>query len=282
MIETGIIAEYISSGENCSLLEEIVKKEKEACESIPECSEMKIRKIEDAKAVLHEAKGIMDEFLGIEPACYNPSIEFKRISMQNIALGGLSLALITAGTAIAFTEYKEISSMLLATGITGSTWLAIREFMDKDRYDREGNRIICTKAGRQKMLYTLMHEYAHAATTDKFGSDIKHFCFDEGFAMGSSSHIAQNYMNGQCAKASLKLSSRLLEMASEFAIKYKENPNNFKAAYLLSSINAGSVPLWFRGTANGIGYALFRLAEEKHGPCIYREVFNGNDKILFE
>lgn len=276
MIETEIIADYLASGENSSMLEAIVQKEKEIYESIPECNEKKIRDIDEVKALLHEAKGIMDNFFGINPACYNPSIEFKKISMQSIALGGLSLASIAAGTAAAFTEHKQLASMLLAFGMTGTTWLAVREFMDRDRYDAKNNRIICTKAGRQKMLYNIMHEYAHAATTDKFGNNIKYFCFDEGFAMGSSSHIAQNYMNEQCAKASLKLSSRLLEMASEFTIRYKENPNNLRAAYLLSSIGAGTIPLWHRGTANGLGYALFRLAEEKHGSGIYREVLKGD------
>ncbi len=240
-----------------------------------------MRNNEDATAIYLEAKKRVDSLLDISPDEYNPSLEtasFFRASLRpmRLYLGVLMIGIggsmfingdpikLVINTALVALGAAGISFCMRAS-IFGSSVTQIAE------YDKDNNRILALRSRRSIMLYALAHEYGHAVTTDKFREGNSYFGFREGFCIGLG--LAVQGITGMERANSLSISISRLELAK-------------KALRRLGSIDKEDKKEKYSAkTMEGLymlGYSIFRLAEERHGADVYREVYSGNTKLLFE
>lgn len=241
------IIDYLANRETGGKLSDIILNDIKEDLSIPKLTKKmlggKVKNLEDALKVLGEAKKAADQFMGISPCMYNPNLEI--FGILRVILNGLRIHATDPGC--------------------------------------DGENITYLKGERRAYAFhTLLHEYMHAVSLGQLGgTSFEYRSAVEGFAEGSSLRIMRQG-NNAIRKIALFESINWLYIAKG-AIAKKVEGKRGRLESIFKNISKGSL----RGDIDsnrlsGIGYSLFRLAEEKHGAGVYREVYNGNTKILFD
>lgn len=281
-IANGEITEFFREKANRKSLDKLIAAEMAEWKTRPkqESAGTKVSRT-DAEGIFGDAKEKVDSFLGINADEYNPSLDtasFFRGSIRSLLLhSGVTLLGISGIMSSSYNEIGSVSGKIIAAG--GSAMLlytlGIAAFgssvMQAGEYNPEKNQILALRSRKNIFSYTLMHEYGHAVTSDKFRKGNNYIGFREGFCIGMALHLQDN--ESKLVRANtLSLSIKRLAIAKKSLRNLDDIARNCeKEKYSSKTLNM----LYM------LGYAMFRLAEERHGAGVYREVYNGNSGILF-
>jgi len=288
VVENKQIIEYLATRDNYNKLENLIAKELEEYYSMPKPkkaeSGKKIKTLEEATEILSEAKHSVDDFLSLKPGYCNPKLELKgslKYNGNGLFSTMVSNALfLAAGIGAAIYWHPMIGGAMVGVGISKLAFILNLNLSITTPVCNSSELITCIKgATREEMRMSLLHEYAHAVSIDRLGGQsLKYRCLSEGFAQGTQLHISKHY--GAKNRSSLFSSIRCLDNARH-DIKCKLSGKEKFFLKMEKNIKEEMISDNEYMFLTGAGYFLFRLAEEKHGEDIYKEVLEGNTKLLF-
>ncbi|MFA5887968.1 MAG: hypothetical protein WC852_04635 [Candidatus Nanoarchaeia archaeon] len=287
-VRTEKIIDYLLEEKNSSSLEAILRKETEEWKGASKWKNAgkRVRK-KDTEAVFREAKARVDEFIGIEPSKYNPKLDsgnFLRATYKammfdsGIMMMGAS-GLIQGG--IMGTAFGTIGLVAGGAYLMMAVGAALfgDAFFAQGAYEPKDDKIVFLRSRKNLLMYTLLHEYTHAVTTPVFKGEDKgendYWCFNEGFAVGNAVEL----MTASEAERINALSFSIPRL--EIAVKAVKKPETYFEK-LYEQLGKGFLPAKYQPELYGLGYALFRLAQERHGIGVYKEVYDGRTELLFK
>jgi hypothetical protein len=139
-------------------------------------------------------------------------------------------------------------------------------------FSKEQNKIYISRKRKDVLLQDMTQAYALAIAENNFNETGMKY----GFAAGASSRALKH---GECRRDELKQSAVLLEYAIK-SIK-KRNENNY-VKMLKEKMNKAGLIHTAQKEAIALGYSAFRLAEEKQGSEVYRDVLKGDFSRLLD
>lgn len=274
-------------------LEKILKKDTEERKKLPfwlNCGS-KVKNVED---VLTEAKAEVDNFLSLDKEEYNPKLYTKSFLFGYLRAIGTSGIILGVGISSAdppnMPFLNNMPQMMqpigVVTALIGAVWagksvgmgLFGSLFHEWGEYVPEIKTIIAVKSRRNLFKHMLLREYARAASAERIRKvPLPYYPFEAGFAEGVAATLMSREDKGEHAIA-LNNSRKLLKRGIEFLqLKKKEVQKIGEKLY------EGKFPReHHKKGLEGMGYCLFRLAEERHGADVYREVYSGNTRALFD
>lgn len=283
-VKTEKIIDYLAEKENISSLETILQKETKEWKAASKWKNAgkRVRK-KDIDGIFNEAKIRIDGFLGINPSDYNPKLDsgsFFEGSLRFMLLTG-GLTVMGAGGLlrgdIAGTIFGAFGLLAGGTGFLTAVGASLfgDSLIAKGAYDPEKDTIVFMRSRRNLTMYTLLHEYTHAVTTPAFREGNDYWCFNEGFSVGNALEL----MSANKKERANALSFSIPRL--ETAIKATKKPDEYFEE-LYDGLEKGILPGKYQPELYGLGYGLFRLAQERHGVQVYKEVYNGNTELLFK
>lgn len=271
------IREYLAH--NCSLLEHILKNNGSEYKNTPKESPCKkAGSIEEAEDTFKKAKSSIDDLLHLEPYRYNPSVEFKKYGQDRVIISSYvsNGLLLVGGVVLAATGGSGVIIGGFMSGIGLLRLINLHSISSNGKnpeFSKEQNKIHISKKRKDILLQDLAQAYALAIAENNFNeTSIKY-----GFAAGVSGCVLRK---SECKKEELRQSAELLEYAIS-AIRRDSNENRYIKS-LKDKLNKTGLIHTEQKEAIALGYSAFRLAEEKHGKEVYKEVLQGNYRLLTE
>lgn len=286
MIENTEIIGCLCTKEKLNRLEEIIAEDTKEYNALPFSERWikigkKVITQEQADKLFSEAKQDTDGFLCIDSSVYSPSVKYiKRFTgrMSPVAYL-LHAAAICSGIAVVTIGNMPVLGGIIAYGGMagfGASMAIIKTRTKKPHsYCLTDNRIDCVSGREQEIKCALLHEYAHCVLMDKIGSAESLHIFNEGFAEGLSIYLMSQSSISMHKRTGLFQSIWHMVIARE-AIKKRIEGKSGHFNDMLEKINEKNLREKELILSSGMGYAFFRLAEEKRGSEIYREVLEGN------
>lgn len=234
-----------------------------------------------AKELFKEIKKDADAFFEISPELANPSLEsFSALQasyMQFAKYAGwgiIGAGAFAVGMPLLGSIIEAVTAMRLAKTLLDAY---SNEFLlSHGMYLPNADVIVCYRSRENKCYTTLAHEYSHAVYYKKRELDLEKIIFEEGFAACAGSAITRT--KNDVFKSFVTLLSEVQHMGYAIeALQDKGYPARFR-----QSLEAGIVTDYDLNCMYGLGLSLFKLGEKRHGKKVYKEVLEGNDKILFE
>lgn len=288
MIGNRSIIKYTATEGNLRTLEELINSDlaeyKQIEMILPWEYGKRIRKKEDASDILEEGKVLVDDFLKLNPEENKPKLEIcKSIDLKATGLYSsvLSNSLMLGGGVVlgAYFNQPIIGGLMAGIGLIKlMTFAAMKMKIVNSHYDN--GTIFCTEARKKKMLFDIIHEYSHMASENILDRGISTWLLDEGFAEGVSVCIGRNNPCKRLRKIALARGIEMMDNARHGIKKKLQGKDLFEDA--LSQSESGQIKVVenVAFAMLGCGYSAFRLAEEKYGPEIYREIMNKNFAAL--
>lgn len=287
------IVDSITSSETAYRLEAIICRELREWNGLPLETRLfnpgkGIRKQAEAEQILKEAMQEADLFLGEEYSAGLPSLEKKKFRKMPISSYFSNALFIGAGIFVGYQGSKSgdrniamIGGLMAGIGISK---LGLLISFSKNRsptiYNMEENKIFWVSGKQQAVKLDMLHAYSHAVAMPILRKQPLYMMVNEGFAAGVSARVMRTKGNLAEHKTALSRSIPLLKIVKNCLKRQRAGKDDFTP--LLEKLSK-SEPLNSSEAmlANSAGYAFFRLAEEKHGTDVYREVLKGNYENLF-
>ncbi|MFH1066072.1 MAG: hypothetical protein V1734_06200 [Nanoarchaeota archaeon] len=263
------IAEFIAK--NCSLLETILKIERSEYQNAPKESPCKnVESIEEAEEIFKKAKSSIDELLHLGPNAYNLSVEFKKYGTDRVVMSSYisNGILLVGGAILATTGGSGIMMGGFMSGIGLLRLINLHSISSNGKnpgFSKEQNKIYISKKGKDDLLQDMTQAYALAVAENNFNETSLNY----GFAAGASGCVLRQ---GESRRNELKQSANLLK----YAIRAIKKGNNKYVKSLKDKLNKAGLIHTAQKEAMALGYSAFRLAEEKRGSGIYREILEGD------
>lgn len=302
------IYDYLSDKENRNSLEEILKAETAARKNLPFWGNAGSRiKSENIDAVFNEIKTSVDCLFFLEQEQYNPEIYAKSFLFKYHKANLGSIILATIGAAYIYPvqiinindapeavkdliqmminlpeNVKDLAQIPLAAGILGlGICLGMSLFgsslFSDGEYKQDKNTIIGTRSRRNLFKHMLLREYTRAVSTERIRKQpMVYMPFESGFAEGVACSLMSKEDAGEYAIA-LNVSRKRLKKG----INYLQMDRT-KFRDITLKLDRDKLPKEHKKGLMGVGYCLFRLAKERHGIEVYKEVYDGKTELLFK
>lgn len=234
-----------------------------------------------AKEILAEAKKDADTFFDISPELANPEmISFGTLQASYMRFAKYGIwAVIGAGAFAAGMPWLGgIIGAVTAARLGKTLWDAYNaEFVISHGVYLPNADLIVSYRSRENRCYnTMAHEYSHAVYYKKRQMELEMRIFEEGFATGAGNAITR--AKNDVSKSCLTLSAEVQRIGCAIkALQDKGYPARFR-----KGLETGIASFADMDCMYGLGLSLFKLGETRHGKKVYKEVLEGNDKILFE
>ncbi|MBU2638766.1 MAG: hypothetical protein KJ955_07370 [Nanoarchaeota archaeon] len=288
------IYRYLSERDNRASLEAILKTDTEARGKLPFWGNAgtKVKKA-GVEEILKEAKQSVDSFFSLDAGKYNPSLYAKsflfgyhQMVLATGFLAGIG-AMHSYPPNIPFLQNMPpfVTALGQVTLLAGIVWLGIStskalfgsSLYAYGEYNHERNTIIGLRSRRNLFKHMLLREYTRAASVERIRREpMAYLPFENGFAESVAGRLMLREDEGEHAIALNKARKQLKKGIECLKIHRTE------FAQIAQKLDKEKMPKDYKKCLMGMGYCLFRLAEERHGEDIYREVYNGNTRILFD
>lgn len=288
MIGNRSIIKHTATESNLRKLEELISSDldeyKQIGRVLPWEYGKRIRKKEDASDILEEGKVLVDDFLKLNPEENKPNLEIcKSLDFKAAGLYSsvVSNSLMLGGGVVlgAYFNQPMIGGLMAGIGLIKlMTFAAMKMKMVNPHYDN--GTLFCTKTRKKKMLFDILHEYSHMVSEQSLDRGISTWLLYEGFAEGVSIHIGKKNNCNKLRKVALTRGIEMMDHAAHGIKQKLQGKDIFENAISQGENGQIKVVEDTIFAMLGCGYSAFRIAEEKYGPGIYREVMNKNFSAL--